>query len=1286
MAEQDASQGGYAASSPRKSSSGRAGWEGSSPQVKSPVQRISSALRNFRRVFDGPPPQDVEEACPLNVSFEASASGSAPGSPPRQRRARARDTGDLSAWSHERVCEEAVRRLALSRGSAGMGDFDFMRFIGQIMAALRSTLARQDLSVRELGDCLVTALCCETLGHCADFAYIHAVNLTALPDVPLRLKRLGYLLCGLCLPPGDERLLLLVNNIQKDLRSEESGTVAIALAACVRVITEDSWPVVCDQVWRCLEHRDNLVRKRAMLALQHFHRLAGKHALSINFTTPAEFAMRLLSHETLAVAGLTLPALNFAAEVIPAVDVRHASICSPEGADRQTPVTGLLERVCSLADAMIFPHLQPGLFSEAVRPGLFTQLALLRVLGAVCDKAAACGGVEQDMALRIGEVFHGFLKKAWRQGAEGMVSSPLGRGEGAPKELPPTAAAIVHQVLQVMSRPGVLPLARMPELAHVVQAGSACVEPMFASKDANRRYVALRCCSLLASIDDDEARNRQKHIVNAFHSADAPVIMAAAEVLSQMARPDNVRAVVRRLMGFARRPPRSWRLAGSDAAAAIRRHLVARCYGVAWRVAGGPRPMTLLWALTELPRRFPQLPPPHLPSALRERGTATPDQHSAAPTPPGERPEGGGRARADAAAAAAPARSRRLEEHAQGVLAWLRDALALQAWERLPVPAAGGAPDADAPDADAPDADAPDADAPDAGAGSDPEETEARREFRGRCCDLLGGCLSDGGDGPAHNDALAVGVVARGTAMLGRLRPLPTRAAAWALGEAGAWHGERHISAVCCTLCDALEGGAQLKSLLAQEGGGVAAAGALLALTKLVCLYTHLRLSGCPTVIAGRDTALSTEVLLRIKETFASCCTCGDTTVAAAAEEGAALLRVALAALSEAAAAQTTGDFFGCEMGTARPLFEALARPWATAERVEDDVDASLGALAGFVAQRSAELRAEGRHVREYVPRHLRRRDSGSSGASLRFAAYASGIHGAAEDAPVEPGDAVKLRLNVPQATKQKWGREGYAGLAAVRSPSPSGSSVSGAAEESASDDESDATGLLVTSEDGSAAARRAPRRKQRGAWMTRAIALAAAAADPPPPGPGPAAASAGAPPPLAAGGAEGGWSDSVLQVAPAAGSKRWGPRCIAPAAPPAPAAASPTQELGAPGGRRGRASSGAAGQRRPRRKAKRQSAYQQLAEDAAGEGPADEVLAAPVAVAAGAFAEQLLPDGSHRSPVHVSPQATPVQSACASSLTGATPSTPLPPPALQQGQQQQGGGRLPPRPSSAAG
>ena len=81
---------------------------------------------------------------------------------------------------------------------------------------------------------LVRLMYCEMLGHEVSFGYIHAVKFTQHSS--LFEKRVGYLAVGTLLHEDHELILLLVNTIQRDLKSTNVVEICMALNA-VRVST-----------------------------------------------------------------------------------------------------------------------------------------------------------------------------------------------------------------------------------------------------------------------------------------------------------------------------------------------------------------------------------------------------------------------------------------------------------------------------------------------------------------------------------------------------------------------------------------------------------------------------------------------------------------------------------------------------------------------------------------------------------------------------------------------------------------------------------------------------------------------------------------------------------------------------------------------------------------------------------------------------------------------------------------------------------------------------------------
>ncbi|CAI6005864.1 unnamed protein product [Closterium sp. NIES-64] len=177
------------------------------------------------------------------------------------------------------------RDLALASQSAVGSSKDFLdlvKAIGEakskaeedrIMAGelelLKKKISEPDVPKKRMKEYILRLMYLEILGHDASFGYIHAVKMTH--DDNLLLKRTGYLACTLFLDDSHDLIILIVNTIQKDLKSDNYLVVCAALGAVCKLINEETIPAVLNPIVDLLKHPKELVRKKAVMALQRFH-------------------------------------------------------------------------------------------------------------------------------------------------------------------------------------------------------------------------------------------------------------------------------------------------------------------------------------------------------------------------------------------------------------------------------------------------------------------------------------------------------------------------------------------------------------------------------------------------------------------------------------------------------------------------------------------------------------------------------------------------------------------------------------------------------------------------------------------------------------------------------------------------------------------------------------------------------------------------------------------------------------------------------------------------------
>ncbi|KAJ0098323.1 hypothetical protein Patl1_22014 [Pistacia atlantica] len=120
------------------------------------------------------------------------------------------------------------------------------RIVLNEIETLKRRISEPDVPKRKMKEFIIRLVYIEMLGHDASFGYIHAVKMTH--DDNLVLKRTGYLAVTLFLNEDHDLIILIVNTIQKDLKS-------------------DNYLVVVD----LLGHSKEAVRKKAIMALHRFY-------------------------------------------------------------------------------------------------------------------------------------------------------------------------------------------------------------------------------------------------------------------------------------------------------------------------------------------------------------------------------------------------------------------------------------------------------------------------------------------------------------------------------------------------------------------------------------------------------------------------------------------------------------------------------------------------------------------------------------------------------------------------------------------------------------------------------------------------------------------------------------------------------------------------------------------------------------------------------------------------------------------------------------------------------
>lgn len=175
--------------------------------------------------------------------------------------------GSQVGWGNSKEFLDVVKAIGEAKSKA-----EEERIVAAEIETLKKKIAGPDVARKKMKEYIIRLVYVEMLGHDASFGYIHAVKMTH--DDNLLLKRSGYLAVTLFLSEDHDLIILIVNTIQKDLRSDNYLVACAALTAVCKLINEETIPAVLPQVVDLLSHPKELVKKKAVMALNRFYQRA----------------------------------------------------------------------------------------------------------------------------------------------------------------------------------------------------------------------------------------------------------------------------------------------------------------------------------------------------------------------------------------------------------------------------------------------------------------------------------------------------------------------------------------------------------------------------------------------------------------------------------------------------------------------------------------------------------------------------------------------------------------------------------------------------------------------------------------------------------------------------------------------------------------------------------------------------------------------------------------------------------------------------------------------------
>ncbi|KAE8703455.1 AP-4 complex subunit epsilon [Hibiscus syriacus] len=354
---------------------------------------------------------------------------------------------------------------------------------------LKRRISEPDIPKRRMKEFIIRLVYIEMLGHDASFGYIHAVKMTH--DDSLLVKRTGYLAVTLFLNEDHDLIILIVNTIQKDLKSDNYLVVCAALNAVCKLINEETIPAVLPQVVELLAHAKDAVRKKAVMALHRFYQ---KSPSSVSHLI-SNFRKRLCDNDP-GVMGATL---------CPLFDLITRDIDSYK--DLVISFVSILKQVTERRLSKAYDYHQ--------MPAPFIQIKLLKILALLGsgDKQAS-----ENMYTIVGDIFR-----------KCDSSSNIGN-------------AVLYECICCVSS-----IHPNPKL---LDSAADVISRFLKSDSHNLKYMAIDALGRLIKISSEIAEQHQLAVIDCLEDPDDTLKRKTFELLYKMTKSTNVEVIVDRMIDY----------------------------------------------------------------------------------------------------------------------------------------------------------------------------------------------------------------------------------------------------------------------------------------------------------------------------------------------------------------------------------------------------------------------------------------------------------------------------------------------------------------------------------------------------------------------------------------------------------------------------------------------------------------------------------------------------------------------------------------------------------------
>lgn len=392
--------------------------------------------------------------------------------------------GSQGGWGQSKEFLDLVKSIGEARSKV-----EEDRIVLREIETLKRRIAEPDVSRRKMKEYIIRLVYVEMLGHDASFGYIHAVKMTH--DDNVSNKRTGYLAVTLFLNEDHDLIILIVNTIQKDLKSDNYLVVCAALTAVCKLINEETIPAVLPQVVELLGHAKEAVRKKAIMALHRFYQRAPasvSHLLS-NFR-------KRLSDSDPGVMGASL---------CPLFDLITADANSYK--DLVVSFVSILKQVAE--------RRLPKAYDYHQMPAPFIQVKLLKIL-------ALLGSGDKQASGHMYAVLGDIIRKI-------ETTSNIGN-------------AVLYECICCVS--SIHPYTKLLDTS--IEATSKFLK----SDSHNLKYMGIDALGRLIKINPDIAEEHQLAVIDCLEDPDDTLKRKTFELLYKMTKSNNVEVIVDRMINY----------------------------------------------------------------------------------------------------------------------------------------------------------------------------------------------------------------------------------------------------------------------------------------------------------------------------------------------------------------------------------------------------------------------------------------------------------------------------------------------------------------------------------------------------------------------------------------------------------------------------------------------------------------------------------------------------------------------------------------------------------------